>query len=283
MVSIWSLSGIVTFHRFTQGVTTSSTTQSHSGCVSCSSYRRVSRFSARNVVSFPPIGIQIFLRRFTQRPQRPLPPLNMPPVFSAPATKDARFPTHPYDGPPGQGVQPKNSAPVSQPRRRSLDRQERHVEQVVPRQNMATGYFGITPALPPMSSMVIHEQPRLPSAAPPPLQAVQSATLPHSHPVDVTPPPELPPILKGKFDLPHHTICHSQLAQQRMERFKIPWGVQYELARGVLAERWTWDAVTDPVLKKLQGSNAQAAPRVNAVMSGTAPHMDSGKRNLELW
>lgn len=280
MVSIWSLSGIVTFHRFTQGVTTSSTTQSHSGCVSCSSYRRVSRFSARNVVSFPPIGIQIFLRRFTQRPQRPLPPLNMPPVFSAPATKDARFPTHPYNGPPGQGVQPKNSAPVSQPRRRSLDRQERHVEQVVPHQNMATGYFGITPALPPMTSVASHEL-RPSSAAPLASRAARSPTHPHLHPVDV--PPELPPLLKGEIVLPHRTICHSQRAQKQMEHFKIPWGVQYELARGVLAERWTWDAVTDRVLEKLQGSNAQAAPRVNAVMSGTVPRMDSGKRNLELW
>ena len=73
-----------------------------------------------------------------------------------------------------------------------------------------------------------------------------------------------------------------------MEHLKIPWGVQYELARGVLAERWTWDNVTVHVLKKLCGSNAQAAPKVNAVMSGTdgstsAPHTDSRMTNLDLW
>ncbi|KAI9445364.1 RNA dependent RNA polymerase-domain-containing protein [Lactarius indigo] len=46
-----------------------------------------------------------------------------------------------------------------------------------------------------------------------------------------------------------------------MEHRKISWGVQYELARGVLAERWKWEDVTDEVLKCLQGSNAVAAPR----------------------
>lgn len=227
---------------------------------------------------FPPSVYRFFLHRFTQRP---LPSFNLPAIFGAPATKDARFSTHPRDGPAGQGVRSQKSAPVSQPRRCSLGRQEGHVEQVVPRQNMATGYFGITPALPPMTSMASHEQPR-PSAAAAPSQAVQSTTPPHSHPVDA-PPPELPPILKGKIVLPHRTICHSQPAQKLMEDFKIPWGVQYELARGVLADRWTWDKVTAPVLEELRGSNAQAAPKVNEVMSGSAPRTDSSKANSELW
>jgi hypothetical protein len=75
-----------------------------------------------------------------------------------------------------------------------------------------------------------------------------------------------------------------------MERFKIPWGVQYELARGVLAERWTWNDVTVHVLEQLCGSNAKAA-RINVVMSGaargtstvTAPHTDFSTTNLNLW
>ena len=54
-----------------------------------------------------------------------------------------------------------------------------------------------------------------------------------------------------------------------MERLKISWGVQFELARGVLAEKWTWDDITDNVLRQLRGSNAQAASRVSAVVSGT--------------
>jgi RNA-dependent RNA polymerase len=52
-----------------------------------------------------------------------------------------------------------------------------------------------------------------------------------------------------------------------MERLKIPWGVQYELARGVLAEKWSWDDVTVRRLEQLCGSNANAA-QVNRVMSG---------------
>jgi RNA-dependent RNA polymerase len=68
-----------------------------------------------------------------------------------------------------------------------------------------------------------------------------------------------------------------------MERLKIPWGVQFELARGVLAERWTWEQVTESVLQQLKGSNAQAVPRINAVMSGTAPRADSSKTKLDLW
>ena len=146
---------------------------------------------------------------------------------------------------------------------------------------MLTGHFGITPVLPPMPSMASHEQPRPCSVAAAPSQAAQSTTPPHPHPD--APPPKLPPTLNGNFVLPHRTICHSQHVQQRMEHFKIPWGVQYELARGVLADRWTWDNVKDRVLEELRGSNSQAAPRVNAVMSGTAPHTDSNKTSSELW
>lgn len=54
-----------------------------------------------------------------------------------------------------------------------------------------------------------------------------------------------------------------------MEQLKISWGVQYELARGVLAEKWKWEDITDAVLRQLRGSNAQAASRVGTVVSGT--------------
>ena len=52
-----------------------------------------------------------------------------------------------------------------------------------------------------------------------------------------------------------------------MERLKISWCVQYELARGELEKKWTWDDVTTQVLERLQGSNSEAAPRVHTVMS----------------
>ncbi len=73
-----------------------------------------------------------------------------------------------------------------------------------------------------------------------------------------------------------------------MEQLKISWGVQYELARGVLAEKWTWDGVNDNVLKQLLGSNAQAASRVHAVMSETTGgtstlHPTVSTMNSGLW
>jgi hypothetical protein len=74
-----------------------------------------------------------------------------------------------------------------------------------------------------------------------------------------------------------------------MERRKISWGVQYELARGILAERWKWEDVTDKVLERLQGSNAVAAPKVRSVMTeaigegNTGYHVDLGTTTRELW
>jgi RNA-dependent RNA polymerase len=74
-----------------------------------------------------------------------------------------------------------------------------------------------------------------------------------------------------------------------MEQLKISWGVQYELARGVLADKWTWDNISDNVLIQLRGSNAEAASRVSAVVSGTigrtstVPTTESSTTNLNLW
>jgi hypothetical protein len=74
-----------------------------------------------------------------------------------------------------------------------------------------------------------------------------------------------------------------------MEERKISWGAQYELARGVLAKNWTWDDVTIDVLERLRGSNAEAAPKVHAVMlesmgkGRTARPTDSRIKNIELW
>jgi RNA-dependent RNA polymerase len=69
-----------------------------------------------------------------------------------------------------------------------------------------------------------------------------------------------------------------------MERLKISWGVQYELARGVLAEEWTWADVNENVLGHLRGSNVQAAPKVRSVMleaKGAPRRKSSG--NLAIW
>lgn len=74
-----------------------------------------------------------------------------------------------------------------------------------------------------------------------------------------------------------------------MERQRISWGVQYELARGILAERWTWEDVTHKVLERLQGSNAVAAPKVRSVMAeamregNSGYHIDLDTTTRELW
>lgn len=74
-----------------------------------------------------------------------------------------------------------------------------------------------------------------------------------------------------------------------MEQLKISWGVQYELARGVLADKWSWDDITDNILRQLRGSNAQAASRVSAVVSGKiggtiiVPPTESSTTHLNLW
>lgn len=110
-----------------------------------------------------------------------------------------------------------------------------------------------------------------------------------SPPAVVAPPTPLPPVVQGKLRLPLHVICHSRNAQRLMEDRKISWGVQYELARGILAEKWKWEDVTDRVLDRLQGHNAVAAPKVRSVMAeaigqgNTAYHVDFGTTARELW
>ena len=110
-----------------------------------------------------------------------------------------------------------------------------------------------------------------------------------SPPTDVPPPPPHTPLVQGELRLPRQIICHSQNVQRLMERRRISWGVQYELARGVLAERWTWENITDRVLDRLQGPNAVAAPKVRSVMTeaigegDTGYRVDFGTTTRELW
>ena len=132
------------------------------------------------------------------------------------------------------------------------------------------------------------EQPP-PSSTPTPHRTAPPTFPRYSSPAVVAPPPPLPPLVQRKLYLPLKVISHSQAVQQLMERRKISWGVQFELARGILAERWGWEDVTDMVLESLQGSNAVAAPKVRSVMAGamgegnTGHHVDFGTTTRELW
>jgi len=56
-------------------------------------------------------------------------------------------------------------------------------------------------------------------------------------------------------------IAHDDRVQRLLDDGRIEWGVQYELARGVSAGNWTWDAVI-PYIPALTGKNASAAYKV---------------------
>jgi hypothetical protein len=71
--------------------------------------------------------------------------------------------------------------------------------------------------------------------------------------------PNLPPLLSGKIALSRQIIRHFKTVQECVEQLKISCGVQYELAHGVFAMKWSWGDITDHVLRQLRGSNTQAA------------------------
>lgn len=60
----------------------------------------------------------------------------------------------------------------------------------------------------------------------------------------------------------------------------ISWGVQYELARGVTANLWTWSEINPDQLQKLKGTNVEAAYRVANVMRNRPV---SARDGLRLW
>lgn len=47
----------------------------------------------------------------------------------------------------------------------------------------------------------------------------------------------------AKADNGYFVIAHDGIAQKFMDANKLPWGVQYELARGVTKGMWKWDDV----------------------------------------
>ncbi|KAF9652836.1 hypothetical protein BDM02DRAFT_3108435 [Thelephora ganbajun] len=66
-----------------------------------------------------------------------------------------------------------------------------------------------------------------------------------------------------------YIISHSSRIQGELDRLGIPWGAQYELARGESHGHWTWDDVTLVELECLVGLNAEAAPKVASLMLQT--------------
>lgn len=210
-------------------------------------------------------------------PQRPLVPLKLqlPEVFRKPASESsdahvsAHRPTSSCNGPPlaRPAVQPQVFVPPAA----SLPFEGRqHGEwRMTADQKPPTKYSGIS------ESSTLSQDSSLEYPRP-------------DHSGSISTAPERPPLLKGELALTRRTICHSARAQKLMERLKISWGVQFELARGVLEEKWTWDHVLTK-LERLQGPNVEAAPRVPTIMlesmgGGSAARRAVSKvTNLDLW
>ena len=75
-------------------------------------------------------------------------------------------------------------------------------------------------------------------------------------------------------------LAHDQEVQNKLDAMGISWGVQYELARGVTANLWTWSEINTDQLQKLKGNNVEAAYRVAHVMRNRPISVTQG---LRLW
>ncbi|KAI9454917.1 RNA dependent RNA polymerase-domain-containing protein [Lactarius psammicola] len=195
----------------------------------------------------------------------------MPGLFSAVTV--SRVAPHSRDGGREQPIQPRRSGTSGTTPQ--------------PESTPARGHERTAPSTPDTSRLTAGPEQLRPFSTSTPHRMTSSTFPRYSPPAVVAPPP--PPLVQGKLRLPLKIICHSPDVQRLMERRRISWGVQYELARGVLAERWEWNDVTDRVLEDLQGPNAVAAPKVRSVMAdamgegNTGYHVDFGTTARELW
>jgi hypothetical protein len=63
-------------------------------------------------------------------------------------------------------------------------------------------------------------------------------------------------------------IASNDRVQRYLDYRGIAWGVQWQIARGISQGEWKWEDVTVSKLHKLEGLNAEAAPKVEEWMSG---------------
>jgi hypothetical protein len=121
------------------------------------------------------------------------------------------------------------------------------------------------------------------------IRRTQSATVPYHEPPSVAENKFTSfsqPLLSSPVDVDSstrirpHVISHFRHVQSEMDRRGIAWGVQFEIARGVNMGEWQWEDVTGSKLDQLKGCNAEAAPKVAAVMLG---HDYKPPRDLSVW
>lgn len=80
-------------------------------------------------------------------------------------------------------------------------------------------------------------------------------------------------------DLNQVTIAHDNEVQKLFDDHQIEWGTQYELARGVSTEAWTWGDVRERV-KEFIGSNEEIAPKVRSLMKKLSL---PASKNISIW
>lgn len=118
-------------------------------------------------------------------------------------------------------------------------------------------------------------------SSPPPSPSTQPQPAKRRH-ATTSAPSRSPAARDSEFgaDLDPFFIEHDTAAQRLLDEVPLAWGTVYEIARGISKGHWTWSAVTKEKLDKLRGNNADAAPRVAAVMQGReAPRFAAA----ELW
>ena len=73
-------------------------------------------------------------------------------------------------------------------------------------------------------------------------------------------------ILKDAFVNAEKDIIAHHRKIKELDKRRIAYGIQLELARGVQRGRWTWTDVTPSRMNLLRGSHAKVVPDLNTIM-----------------
>ncbi|CDO77267.1 hypothetical protein BN946_scf184753.g17 [Trametes cinnabarina] len=77
-----------------------------------------------------------------------------------------------------------------------------------------------------------------------------------------------------------HIIAHSGKVQKLLDNMEVPWGVQYEIARGVSCGWWTWETVQRAQLETMRGTTNRDGSRLFSQMF---PRTAASQVDLQLW
>jgi len=121
-----------------------------------------------------------------------------------------------------------------------------------------------------------------------PVPSSSPGTAAHAKAVPVTVAPHVPgqqsffDLLWGHgAELPVYHIAYNQDAQRLFDHLEkpVPWGTQFELARGVTAEEWTWEDIVQKIDYFGGMKDADVLYKVRNIMRGVAlgpgPYDDS--------